>query len=118
MGLERLLALIDFDQVDIKRHCDIYVAHFGENTLLPAFEASELLRDAGLNVEMTCGDASIKSQLRKADASGAQFAIIIGEEEASSGMVTVKALRQEIEQQTVSVDNLMDTIEEMMQTGE
>ena len=118
MGIERLLSLIHFDDIDTKRHCDVYVAHSGEDALIGAFDAAELLRDHGLDVEMTAGVSSFKSQMKKADASGALFAVIIGEEEVKNNQVTIKALRQEIDQQTVLLDNLMKTIEEMMHTGE
>jgi histidyl-tRNA synthetase len=59
-------------------------------TALPVIEA---LRAAGVDIVMHSGGGSFKSQLKKADASGARFALIFGDDEVAQGMVTVKALR-------------------------
>ena len=58
------------------------------------FLLAERLRDAGLDVILHAGDASLKSQMKKADASGAEYAVIVGEAETAAGAATVKALRQ------------------------
>jgi histidyl-tRNA synthetase len=59
-------------------------------TALPVIEA---LRAAGVDIVMHSGGGSFKSQLKKADVSGARFALIFGDDEVAQGMVTVKALR-------------------------
>ena len=56
------------------------------------------MRDAGLKVVLHCGGGSFKSQMKKADASGARYAAIIGDDEALAGEVTLKALREHTEQ--------------------
>ena len=75
---------------------------------------AEQLRDAGLDVILHAGEASLKSQMKKADASGATFAIIIGDDEANAGEVTLKPLRSngeaQNEQKRISVDQLADEI--------
>jgi len=66
---------------------------------------AEGLRDAhpGLAVETHCGGGGFKAQMRRADASGAKVALIIGEEEAAAGTVAVKPLREDREQVSVPV---------------
>ncbi len=76
---------------------------------------SEQLRDAGLDVICHAGDASLKSQMKRADASGAEFAVIIGETELASDSASVKSLRAPLdgtkpEQRIVPLQILADTL--------
>jgi histidyl-tRNA synthetase len=94
MGIERVIELLaGSGQVDAAPRCDAYVLHQGGATRARAFLAAERLRDAGLDVILHAGDASLKSQMKRADASGAEFAVIIGEAEAAADVAAVKALR-------------------------
>ena len=88
------------------------------------FIVAERLRDAGLDVILHCSattaPASFKSQMKRADASGAAFAVIIGENELASGTVSVKPLRAKVgtetpaPQQTVAADHLTDFLIDAM----
>jgi len=102
MGMERVLLTMEAAQVPAAQQPDAFVVHAGENAESAAWKVSEKLRDAGLDVVMGAG-GSFKSQMKKADASGARFAVIIGESEAGSGQVTVKSLAGG-EQQTVDLE--------------
>jgi histidyl-tRNA synthetase len=104
MGVERLLALMS-EAGAVAPPCtpDVYVAFSGAGVDAAAWQAAEALRDAGLTVVLHCGGGSFKSQMRRADASGAAFAVIVGETEAAAGQVAVKPLRQLGEQVSVSV---------------
>ena len=73
-----------------------------------AFRIAEDLRDAGLEVIAHCGGGSFKSQMKKADASGAGFAIIIGGDEVATGQASVKHLRQEALQERVLAASLRE----------
>ena len=79
-----------------------------------AVRVAEGLRDHGLDVLFHCGGGGFKAQMKKADASGARFAVIIGDDEANAGEVTVKPLRstgeQPNEQRRVAVDSAADEI--------
>lgn len=111
MGIERLLALLEAQGGGIDNPApDVYVVHQGEGAQRLAFRAAEMLRDTGCAVMMHMGGGSFKSQFKRADASGAQLAIIIGEEEAAAEQVTLKPLRIEADQQRVSLEDLMDTV--------
>ncbi|HWQ37653.1 MAG TPA: histidine--tRNA ligase [Burkholderiales bacterium] len=94
LGVERLLALLaESGFCAPARLADIYLVHAGEAAGRFGWLVAERLRDAGLKVIFHCGGGSLKSQMKRADASGARFAAIIGDEEAAREMVSVKPLR-------------------------
>ena len=105
MGIERLLALIEMSGREIPRQVpDVYVVRQGALAERYAESAAESLRGAGLAVVLHCGGGSFKSQMKKADASGARYAVLIGDDEAQAGEVTVKPLRDLGQQARVAVD--------------
>ena len=94
MGVERLLALLQEDGMqNPPAPLDIYVVHQGELADSMAHAVAEELRDAGLRALLHCGGGSFKSQMKKADGSNALYAVIIGDDEARAGTVTLKPLR-------------------------
>jgi len=98
MGIERLLELMKANgDVHQPAMCDVYLVHQGVEAQMQAMVLSERLRDAGLDVVLHCATAngvgSFKSQMKKADGSGAAYAVIIGEDEASNNTVSIKELR-------------------------
>lgn len=94
IGVERLLELLrESGDVASQPGCDVYVVHQGDPAAVLAFGVAEALRSSGLDVILHAGGGSFKSQFKRADASGAEFAVIIGEDEASARTATVKALR-------------------------
>lgn len=94
IGVERVIELLrETGQQAERAACDVYVLHQGGVTYLAALRAAEQLRDEGLDVILHAGDASLKSQMKRADGSGAEYAVIVGETEAADGLATVKALR-------------------------
>ncbi|MEZ7910704.1 MAG: histidine--tRNA ligase [Propionivibrio sp.] len=115
MGVERLVALIsESGQAPAAETPDVYLVYQGDEAVRLAPRVAEGLRDVGLNVVYHCGGGSFKSQMKKADASGATFAVIIGDDEAAAGQVTLKPLRasegQQNEQQRVGLEELADVI--------
>ncbi|CAN5202372.1 histidine--tRNA ligase [soil metagenome] len=93
IGIERVLELIKLGGFESLRHTDVYVVHSGTGAVEVAMQVGEQLRDNGFDVAMNAGDGSFKSQMKRADASGATFAVIIGEDELRAGDVTLKTLR-------------------------
>ncbi len=94
MGVERLLALLQEDGMALPPQAlDIYVVHQGEQADALATVVAEQLRDAGFKVLLHCNGGSFKSQMKKADASSALCAVIIGDDEAAANAVTLKPLR-------------------------
>ncbi|QJR15702.1 histidine--tRNA ligase [Usitatibacter palustris] len=103
IGMERVLLTMQAFEVAARNAPDAFVAHAGEGAAREAWRVSEKLRDAGLAVVLGNG-GSFKSQMKKADASGARFALILGDEELAEGKVTLKALRTEEAQARVSLE--------------
>ncbi len=106
MGVERLLALLEEYAFQAPRVApDVYLVHQGDAANKFAMVAAEQLRDQGLHVLLHCGGGSFKSQMKKADASGARYALIIGDDEAGAGEVSLKPLRELGEQMRMTVDS-------------
>ncbi|MEX3582109.1 MAG: histidine--tRNA ligase [Burkholderia sp.] len=117
MGVERILELLKEEQlVPESDGVDVYLVHQGEAAREQAFIIGERLRDTGLDVIFHCSadgsSASFKSQMKRADASSAAYAVILGEDEVANGTAGVKTLRgaegEKSAQQTVTVENLTE----------
>ena len=93
IGVERILDLLQLQQPSQDASCDVYVVHQAPESQLVAMDLAEQLRDHGLDVLLHCGGGSFKSQFRRADASGAAYAVVLGEDELKQGQATVKDLR-------------------------
>ncbi len=111
MGVERLVLLLETLGVvpaELKRPADVYVCAFGEPAELAALSLAEKLRDAvpGIRLLLNAGAGSFKSQFKKADKSGAQFALILGDDELAARVVGFKPLRGEGEQQNIAWEAL------------
>ena len=94
LGIERLLLLVQ--ELGLQGPDCAPVAYAvipSDDSLVKAMPAVEALRAAGLAVTMHSGGGSFKSQLKKADASGAKYALIFGDDELAHGLATIKALR-------------------------
>ncbi len=117
MGIERLLALMQEDGMEFPpQELDVYLVHQGELAAGMASVVAEQLRDAGLRVVLHCGGGSFKSQMKKADGSNAACAVIIGDDEARAGMVSLKPLRGG-EQVQVAPAELAGRINELIKAG-
>jgi len=111
MGVERLLALMqDTDHPIDQPVPDIYLVHQGEQVINYAWKCAEFLRDEGFSVILHCGGGSFKTQMKKADSSGASYAVIIGDEELKAEEVTLKPLREPIEQASVKLGIVSEII--------
>jgi len=101
MGIDRVLLAMQAAGIGAEPQVDVFVVHSGESAQLAAWKLAEDWRDSGRNVVLGAG-GSFKSQMKKADASGARYAVIIGDDEAASARVTLKPLRGEGEQRTLA----------------
>jgi histidyl-tRNA synthetase len=118
MGIERLLSLLQEDGMSKPTTpLDVYLVHQGELADGLASVLAERLRDANLRVVLHSGGGSFKSQMKKADASGALCAIIIGDDEAQTGQATLKPLRGEGEQVRVEQSELAQMINKVINKG-
>ena len=107
MGLDRL-ALMLAEKEENSTGVDIYIVSQGDEGRTNALGLAEGMRDTLKNevVQVHCGSGKFKSQLKKADASGASLVLILGEEEVESGTVGVKSLRSREEQITIKQSEL------------
>jgi histidyl-tRNA synthetase len=103
MGIERALLVLQASNVGANFSPHAFVAHSGESAARAAWNISERLRDAGLDVVLGAG-GSFKSQMKKADASGARYAVILGDSEVQDRKVTLKPLRENGEQRTLPLE--------------
>ncbi|MEY3865334.1 MAG: hypothetical protein RL234_825, partial [Pseudomonadota bacterium] len=116
MGMERVIELMGISESlpETEPVCDVYVLHQGGETLTQALIAAESLRSAGVDVILHCPpdgqSSSFKSQMKKADASGAQLALIIGPDELARQEGQLKDLRGTGEQRAIPLAGLLSAV--------
>ncbi len=116
MGIERLLSLLEDQGFAHSRPLDVYLALQGESTELQGLMLAEQLRDQlpNLKLLLNCGGGGFKSQMKKADKSGAQLALILGEDEINNHTIIIKHLRKQTDQQTVKQAELASVLAEWL----
>ena len=119
-GLERLILLLQVLELQADEPTDLYVVSADETTLSHAMAETDRIRAdyPGLNVTQHLGGGSFKSQFKRADKSGAKWALIFGHDEVASGSVTVKPMRSDGEQETLSASELNEFLSRLEQANE
>ena len=113
LGVERLVELVQTQHPDsVKSPIDAYLVCLGDAAQARAIQLAEQLRGQGINIICHCGGGSMKSQMKKADKSGARYAVILGDDEIEAGEAAIKSLRETGEQQQVAFDALADMLTE------
>jgi len=105
-GVERLVLLLRDAGVRDANAPIAYVVHAGEAAGALARKVAETLRDAGLSIVLNAGGGTFKAQMKRADASGARFALIVGDDEAAADRVALKPLREAGEQTALPPDEV------------
>ncbi len=118
MGVERLVALLETLEgppPDAARP-DAYLVLAGEAAAERGLVLAERLRQQlpKLKLQVNCGGGSFKSQFKRADRSGARLALVLGEEEIERGVVGVKWLREEREQESVDQERLAERLQQIL----
>jgi histidyl-tRNA synthetase len=114
-GLERLIDLVALSEVDsssVRAEVFLVLVAAGAEELGVSY--GEQLRDAGLDVLSNCGQGSLKKQMRRADASGAFVAVIVGDDECSQGTVSIKPLRSQGQQMSVPAHALVEEVQKIL----
>lgn len=107
MGIERLMLLLQEKALlPAAPAPDVFIVNQGEGAACYALTLAQALRQAGVSVVQHCGEASFKSQFKKADASGARLAVVIGDTEVQGRLAVLKPLRGEGEQRTLAASDL------------
>lgn len=117
MGIERFVALFaECGGAAPGDDPDVYIVAAGEGVLEHGFRLAETLRDGvpGIGVEVNLGGGSFKSQLKRADKSRAEVALVLGEQEIAARQVGLKPLRSEEAQTSVALDEVAEIIAERL----
>ena len=116
LGLERLAELLALDApaTDDGQAPQVYLAVLDEAVRAPALKLVESLRDHGWRIECHGGSGSLKAQLKRADKSGARFALLLGPDEIAHAAVSVKDLRGGAEQTTVALNRIDDYLKQKL----
>jgi histidyl-tRNA synthetase len=113
MGIERFVALFEASGGRAPAaDADVYLVAVGEAARQRAFAVAEALRDeiSSIRVELNLGGGSFKSQLKRADKSNAEYALILGEQELADGCIGVKPLRSAEDQTSIALESLAETL--------
>ena len=111
MGLERIVALLEQQSLAPPPPCpDAYLVAVGKEAEREAHRLAEMLRDHvdSLSLAVDAAGGSFRTKLKRADRSGARYALILGDAEVRDSRVGVKALRDESEQQSMQQNALVD----------
>jgi histidyl-tRNA synthetase len=114
MGMERILALLETrEDLDTIQSIDAYMILVGAEAEKSGLLLAEKLRDSlpNLRLQMNCGAGSFKSQFKKADKSGADYALILGGDEVANNEISIKFLRTNAEQRTVALAELIELMQ-------
>ncbi|WP_078119292.1 histidine--tRNA ligase [Thiosocius teredinicola] len=115
MGIERLIAILEMLQPDAATvNADIYLVLLGEEATRSGLVMAEQLRDAlpQLEIVANCGGGGMKAQFKRADRSGARFALVLGDSELENGTVVVKPLRSDDAQIEISRDDVVTALKQ------
>ncbi|MCB1728726.1 MAG: ATP phosphoribosyltransferase regulatory subunit, partial [Gammaproteobacteria bacterium] len=115
MGLERLVAVLEEVNPDAAtKVSDIYLVLVGDAAAREGLLLAEQLRDAfpQLEIVCNCGGGSLKAQFKRADRSGASFALVLGDSEIEDGTVALKPLRSDDSQVMVARESVIGTLKE------
>ena len=118
LGLERLLALQEANGVELPP-CSphVYLVLNGEQGVREGIVLAEKLRGSlpGLRLLSNCGNGSFKSQFKRADKSGADYALVMGDDEVSQGVLLLKPLRSKAEQEVLPVQDVANRLAELLE---
>ncbi len=117
MGVERLVALYAACGGEpVAPTADVYIVAVGDAAMRAGIAAAEQLRNRipGLRAELNLGGGSFKSQLKRADKSGAAMAVILGDDEVDRGEASLKPLRTAEDQTSIALDELADALAERL----
>ena len=112
MGVERMILLLQLQRQDVSIAPLAYVVHVGDDAKRLVANIAEALRDAGHAIVVNAGGGSFKAQMKRADASGARYALIVGDDEAAAGTVAIKPLREAGEQRAVAARDVAQHLDD------
>jgi histidyl-tRNA synthetase len=117
MGQERIVMLLEKQGLAaVRASPDVYVVLVGDHTEIQGFRLAEQLRDAwpDLKLQINLGGGSFKSQFKRADKSGARYALVLGDDELARGVAAVKDLRREVAQEECTFDRISERLGQLL----
>ena len=118
LGIERLVLMLSNSETvaNVRPQVDAYVVILGDDAQIKANELAEQWRDQVPNIRLQChcGGGNMKKQLKRADKSGAQIALILGDDEIAQQSVMVKYLRGQQEQQNVAFEKIPNLLSDLI----
>ena len=121
MGMERLVAILQEEgKAEGLGHADVYMVLMGDQAVTEGFQIAEQLRSEipQLGLQVNCGGGSFKSQFKKADKSGARYALVLGDDELKKGIISLKPLRDKQDQKELPLQSLSDSIRPLLKSEE
>ena len=121
MGMERLVAILQEEgKAEGLGHADVYMVLMGDKAVTEGFQIAEKLRSEipQLGLQVNCGGGSFKSQFKKADKSGARYALVLGDDELKKGIISLKPLRDKQDQKELPLQSLSDSIRPLLKSEE
>ncbi len=113
MGQERIVMLLEKQGLaPTAARPHVYLVLAGDSSEIHGFKLAERLRDAWpeLALQVNLGGGSFKTQFKRADKSGAEFALVLGDDELARGVVAVKALRREMAQEDCEITRISERL--------
>lgn len=112
VGMERLIMLLQQEQWKIERVPRLFIAGLGEQPRETAFLLAQQLRGRGFEVEMDYEGRSLKSQMRRADKSGARHVLILGEDELMRRQIQLRDMQGKT-QSVLPLDGVVEEVERL-----
>lgn len=113
MGMERLLLLLgQLNELPATNNVDAYMIRVGEQAEKKGLALAEKIRNKvdGIKLQVNCGGGGFKSQFKKADKSGAEYALILADDEIARGEIAVKYLRVDQKQQSMNINEVIELL--------
>ncbi|MBT8114013.1 MAG: histidine--tRNA ligase [Arenicella sp.] len=113
MGLERLIQMLQEQGAEIVQRSEpvqVFIVSIGEQARGQALRLQQLCCAEGIRVQLYCGSGSMKNQFKRADSSGAQFVLVIGEQEAATETVGIRSLQVREEQQIIAQNDVVNAV--------
>jgi histidyl-tRNA synthetase len=120
MGQERIVMLLEKQGLGVAaERPQVYLVLVGERTEIQGFKLAEQLRDAwpGLRLQINMGGGSFKTQFKRADKSGAELALVLGDDEVAREVVALKALRQDTAQEECPIGQINERLGALLGLG-
>ncbi|MEJ2655808.1 MAG: histidine--tRNA ligase [Desulfobacterales bacterium] len=112
IGLDRLTEIAGWDNTDLFKTPEVFIAALGEKSRLLAFEWNCALCLKGVKAEMEFGNKSLKSQMKQADRMGAKYVLIVGDNEIKEGKVILRDMKTK-EQMSIPIENVVNNIKNL-----